>query len=40
MEWAGLEFGNVPEGRGERRKMEGTGCEVNCGAISTTAVKG
>ena len=30
----------VPEGSGEERKMEETGCEVICGAPTTLAVKG
>ena len=30
----------VSEGSGEERKMEETGCEVNCGAPTTPAVKG
>ena len=30
----------VPEGGGEQRKMEVTGCEVICGAPTTPAVKG
>ena len=30
----------VPEGGGEQRKMEETGCEVICGASTTPAVKG
>ena len=30
----------VQEGNGEQRKMEETGCEVNCGAPATLAVKG
>ena len=30
----------VPEGSGEQRKMEETGCEVICGAQTTPAVKG
>ena len=29
----------VPEGSGEHRKMEETGCEVICGAPMTPAVK-
>ena len=29
----------VPEGSGEQRKMEETGCEVICGAPTTPAVK-
>ena len=29
----------VPEGSGEQRKMEDTGCEVICGAHMTLAVK-
>ena len=30
----------VPEGSGEQRKMEETGCEVICGARTTLAEKG
>ena len=30
----------VPEGSGEQRKMEETGCEIICGAPTTFAVKG
>ena len=30
----------VPEGGGEQRKMEATGCEVITGALMTRAVKG
>ena len=30
----------IPEGSGEHRKMEETGCEVICGAPKTFAVKG
>ena len=30
----------VPEGCGERRKMEETGCEIICGGPTTFAVKG
>ena len=30
----------VPEGSGEQKKMEETGCEVVCGAPTTPAVKG
>ena len=30
----------VPEGSGEQRKMEQTGCEIVCGAPTTLAVKG
>ena len=30
----------VPEGSGEERKMEETGCEVTCGAPTAPAVKG
>ena len=29
----------VPEGSGEQRKMEGIGCEVICGALTTRAIK-
>ena len=30
----------VPEGSGEPRKMEETGCEIICGAPTKAAVKG
>ena len=30
----------VPEGSGEQRKMEDTGCEIICGAPTTLTVKG
>ena len=30
----------VPEGSGKHRIMEGTGCEVICGAPTTLEVKG
>ena len=30
----------VPEGSGEHGKMEKTGCEIICGALTTLAVKG
>ena len=30
----------VPEGSGEQGKMEGTGCEIICGAPTTLTVKG
>ena len=30
----------VPEGRGERAKMEETGCEIICGAPTTLMVNG
>ena len=30
----------VPEGSGEQRKMEKTGCKIICGALTTLAVKG
>ena len=30
----------VPEGSGEQRKMEETGCESICGALTSIAVKG
>ena len=30
----------VLKGSGEQRKMEETGCEVNCGVPTTLAVKG
>ena len=32
--------GQIPEGSGEQRKMEETGCEVICGAPTPPAVKG
>ena len=32
--------GKVPEGRGEQGKMEKSGCEIICGALTTLAVKG
>ena len=31
---------HVPEGSGEQRKMEKTGCEIICDAPTTLAVKG
>ena len=31
--------GQVPEGSGEQRKMEETGCEIICGAPTTLAIK-
>ena len=40
-EWTGLAgVCLVPEGSGEQRKMEQTGCEVICGAPTTLVVKG
>ena len=30
----------VPEGSGEQRRMEATGCEIICGAPTTLTVKG
>ena len=36
-EWTDLEC--VPEGSGEQGKMEETGCEIICGAITTLAVE-
>ena len=30
----------VPEGSGEQRKMEETGCEIICGSPTTLTVKG
>ena len=30
----------VPVGSGEQGKMEETGCEIICGALTTLAVKG
>ena len=38
-EWTGLVC-QVPEGSGEQRKMEETGCEIICGASTTPAIKG
>ena len=29
----------IPEGSGEQKKMEETGCEIICGAPTTLAVK-
>ena len=37
MDWPGVR--QVPEGRGEKRKMEETGCEIICDAPTTLAVK-
>ena len=37
MDWPGARL--VPEGSGEQRKMEETGCEVICGAPTTPAVR-
>ena len=31
---------HVPEGSGEQRQMEETGCEIICGAPTTLTVKG
>ena len=36
----GPEVWQVPEGRGEQRKMEKTGCKIICGAPMTLTVKG
>ena len=33
------EVHQVPEGSGEQRKMEETGCEIICGAPTTLTVK-
>ena len=30
----------IPEGSAEQEKMEETGCEIVCGALTTLAVKG
>ena len=38
MDWPGV--WQVPEGSGELRKMEKTGCKVICGAPTTLTVKG
>ena len=38
--WTGLGVRQVPEGSGERGKMEKTGCKIICGAPTTLAVKG
>ena len=35
-----LRVRQVPEGSGEQRKMEETGCEIICGAQTILAVKG
>ena len=37
MDWPGVR--QVPEGTGERGKMEKTGCKIICGAPATLAVK-
>ena len=37
-EWTGLEFAKSQRAL-ENRKMEGTGCEVICGAPTTLAIK-
>ena len=37
MDWPGVR--KVPEGSGEQRKMEETGCEVTCGAPTTTTIR-
>ena len=37
MDWLGVR--QVPEGSGDQRKMEETGCEVVCGASTTLEVK-
>ena len=29
----------VPEGSGEQRKMDETGCEIICGALTTLAIE-
>ena len=34
------EVRQVPEGGGEHRKMDESGCEIICGAPTTLAVKG
>ena len=34
------EVRQIPEGRREQTKMEETGCEVICGALTTPGVKG
>ena len=39
-EWTGQEFPRVPEGSGEKGKMEKTGRKIICGAPTTLAVKG
>ena len=38
MDWPGVR--QVPEGSGERGRMEKTGCKIICGAPTTLAVKG
>ena len=39
-EWTGAGVLKVPEDSGEYSKMEGTGCEIICGAPTSLAVKG
>ena len=39
-EWTGLEFVKSERAVENGGKMEETGCEINCGAPSTVAVKG
>ena len=38
MDWPGVR--QIPEGSGEQRKMEETGCEIICGAPTALMVKG
>ena len=37
--WTGLEFGKSQRAVGNRKKMEKTGCEINCGAPMTFMIK-
>ena len=39
-EWGKKTRQTQKEGSGEQRKMEGTGCEIICGAQTTPASKG
>ena len=39
-EWTGLELAASLRAVENKRKMEGTGCEIMCGAPTTLAVKG
>ena len=39
-EWAGLEFARSQRALENRAKVEETGCEIICGALTTLAVKG
>ena len=39
-EWTGLEFGRSQSAVENSEKIEKTGCEIICGALTTLAVKG